>query len=349
MANDKVDTEELEGTAEAINSEDDSEALLTWDEFKVSRRLTPLREWRAVDSAWYDHTLSLVNEYTGEQLTISGVNADDEAEIGSLILGYNTDSHYDNVLDNVGLLEKYEKRITFAQYGVDGHGDKGMLLPIITEEEARTKVREGRPYGFVDAAFVVEGTTLVGIINADSIGSVATLVVPYGIETIGRQAFSYGALVSVEKVVLPFTVTRLEEGAFAYTHIKTVTLSPNINDIGARAFATSAIVSIELPDKVQTIKEGTFESCSNLTRVVLPRWLVTVERNAFAGCNKAFENFTLPKTLIYIDEGAFPEGEYKVECNQHLVADALYLDEEHISIFGRDRSTQETFIFDEED
>lgn len=73
-----------------------------------------------------------------------------------------------------------------------------------------------------------------------------------------------------------------------------------INIIGANAFYLCrklSNLSFEKDCTLEFIEEGTFYSCTALTRVDLPKSLKSVERNAFAGCTK-LSTITFPENSL---------------------------------------------------
>lgn len=90
---------------------------------------------------------------------------------------------------------------------------------------------------------------------------VKVLVFPEGLKTISEGVLRY---VSVAKVVIPSTVTK----------------------IAARAFQSSDLHVIEIPDSVKSIDDEAFEGCNHLKTVKLPAKLYNVGKRVFANCKK---------------------------------------------------------------
>ena len=75
--------------------------------------------------------------------------------------------------------------------------------------------------------------------------------------------------------------------------------------IGFEAFkGCKKLVSVTMPDTVETISENAFYSCESLTTVVLSANLKSIEKGAFFNCGK-LENIEIPKSIEYIDDLAF--------------------------------------------
>ena len=77
-----------------------------------------------------------------------------------------------------------------------------------------------------------------------------------------------------------------------------------VTSIGDNAFLNSEIETINIAEGILTIGESTFEGCMNLSNVVLPSTLESIERYAFYKTG-SLEHVTFPNSLKSIGEGAF--------------------------------------------
>ena len=94
-----------------------------------------------------------------------------------------------------------------------------------------------------------------------------TLVLNNGLAAIDKFAFTYCS--SLECIVVPPTVTEIEEGAFLEcTQLSLVIHQNGLEVIGSCAFEGTSIKSIQIPPSVTEISDDAFEHCSSLTRVV---------------------------------------------------------------------------------
>lgn len=138
---------------------------------------------------------------------------------------------------------------------------------------------------------------------------------PENVEYIGSNAFyrgkrSKGILKFTND--LPDTVKYIGENAFAESKILNVKL-PNIEQLEFGAFQSCGYLkSIELGDKLQSIKPYTFYSCTQLEKAEFGNGLKSIENNAFAGCKKLkTDNFVLPDNFQKLSKSAI----YKTSIN----------------------------------
>ena len=79
----------------------------------------------------------------------------------------------------------------------------------------------------------------------------------------------------------------------------------SVTEVGFYAFEANAkVVSVSLPESIDTIGEGAFYSCSSLQQINLPSGLIDIKEGAFAGCTSISE-ITIPAGVQQVQEGAF--------------------------------------------
>ena len=94
--------------------------------------------------------------------------------------------------------------------------------------------------------FTIDGTVLTKYIPEENEGEDVVIVVPDGIETIGENAFKMWFDVLAKKritIILPETVTRIEEHAFAWISA-TYHFPSSLKYIGSGAFVDAAFIKI---------------------------------------------------------------------------------------------------------
>ncbi len=130
-----------------------------------------------------------------------------------------------------------------------------------------------------------------------------SLVVEEGITSIGNFMFGYG---NISTVSLPSTLTKIESKAFYESTVEEISISENIESVGAAAFykcsnvktpvdflnlktvGPNAFANSTVPKKVKlsaiSVSKSTFENCSSLTEVTLDDSIETIMENAFKDC-----------------------------------------------------------------
>ena len=109
----------------------------------------------------------------------------------------------------------------------------------------------------------------------------------------------------VEEVVLPTTITSIDNNAFYNcTNLKKVNVPNSVTSIGEYAFAGTAITSITIPDSITSIEYSVFCGCTELTSVIIPNTVTKISYAAFSNCS-GLTNITIPNSVTIIEDYAF--------------------------------------------
>lgn len=103
-------------------------------------------------------------------------------------------------------------------------------------------------------------------------------------------------------VVIPSTVTKLGEKAFAQNALKEVDLN-GLTEIGARAFYGNDLVKVIIPDTVTVLGEGAFAT-NDITELKLSAGVTVIPQGAFS-MNIRLGSVEIPNTVTEICETAF--------------------------------------------
>jgi hypothetical protein len=101
-------------------------------------------------------------------------------------------------------------------------------------------------------------------------GEAAQIIIPEEINglpvtAIGNGAFTHSPVTSV---VLPKTLTTIQQTSFWYSGIKDLVIPEGVTSIGKQAFSfCGALTSVTIPASMKTIAEFAFMDCANLTTV----------------------------------------------------------------------------------
>ena len=118
---------------------------------------------------------------------------------------------------------------------------------------------------------------------------------------------------AIEKIVVEWGITTLDEKVFKNTkNLKEVVLPDSLVSIGPRAFQSSGLTSVELPDSVTELDTGAFEYCENLTSVKLSPNLKYIGQMAFSQCT-SLTSIEIPDSITSIYNRAF-SGSGLLEC-----------------------------------
>ena len=91
---------------------------------------------------------------------------------------------------------------------------------------------------------------------------------------------------SLKHVVLPATITSVDDYAFAECMLESINLPVTVRTIGERAFYHNTKLTVfDMPQAVETIGPNAFSYCSGLTQITLPATLREIGKNAFNKCN----------------------------------------------------------------
>lgn len=128
-------------------------------------------------------------------------------------------------------------------------------------------------------------------------------IIPADIEVIGRQAFYYCNLTSIN---LPNTLTTIGIQAFQYCRsLTSISIPANVTEIGANAFLNCSGLTgnVTIPSGVTVLPNQIFSGCTSITSVTLPEGLLSIGQNCFNNCIGLTE-LTIPSTVTSINTNA---------------------------------------------
>lgn len=113
-----------------------------------------------------------------------------------------------------------------------------------------------------------------------------TLVIPEGVETLGREAFY--DWYSIESVTFPKSLRKIGYMTFSgLTSVKELNLNDGLEEIGEAAFERGLydVKEIRIPESVTSIGKSAFYGEKYLDLVVLPPSLNTLKESVFGDCS----------------------------------------------------------------
>lgn len=106
--------------------------------------------------------------------------------------------------------------------------------------------------------------------------------VPASVATIAENAFRKA---DIGHIIVPDTVTVLEDSCFCDADVTSVTIGSGVTEIPVNALSDSTVESFVVPDTVKTIKRSAFRACYDLTSIVIGSGVETIEGTAFEYTN----------------------------------------------------------------
>lgn len=128
---------------------------------------------------------------------------------------------------------------------------------------------------------------------------------PAKLTSVDDNAFVYCGLLELDN--LPSSLLYVGQSAFCYVPLKALKLDRKV-EIGAGAFSYTPITEIEMTTPCDSIREGTFRGCPNLTKITIGEGLKYIGYNAFS--YSPVKEANLPSTLRDISSNAFRGSSY---------------------------------------
>ena len=110
----------------------------------------------------------------------------------------------------------------------------------------------------------------------------------------------------LKEVVLPDTIKRIGDGAFA-CYLEKWNVPASLEYIGNAAFNTANIEDFDIPQTVKYIGDDAFCSCHNLTNVTIPSSVEYLGEGAYSNC-WGLKTVYLPDTMNEINNGMFADS-----------------------------------------
>ncbi len=127
-----------------------------------------------------------------------------------------------------------------------------------------------------------------------------TINFPAKLTSVGDNAFSLCSKMELDN--LPNSLLHVGQSAFCYVPLQALKLDRKV-EIGAGAFSNTPITEIEMATPCDSIREGTFSNCPNLTKITIGEGLKYIGYKAFS--NSPIKEANLPSTLRDISSYAF--------------------------------------------
>ncbi len=171
-------------------------------------------------------------------------------------------------------------------------------------------VDENNPY-FAARDGVLYSKDMTKLVQCPA-GKRGSFQVNSGITEIGSAAF-FGCT-GITEIIIPESVERIGDWAFASTQITYVNIPKKITKINSGVFYSTKLNFVEIPENVTSIGDYAFDGCEQLGQVNIPYGVKEIGSGAFSGCI-ALSAAELSDSLEKIGEWAFSKCEALKEIN----------------------------------
>ena len=117
------------------------------------------------------------------------------------------------------------------------------------------------------------------------------------------DSLNNGSSIHIRDIHIPWSVTRIEDGAFSGLSIQKVSIPDSVTIIGTAFQYCRELSDIKLSKNLTGISNSAFSGCSSLTSITIPQKVERIEYAAFDECTSLREVKLLGKTSI--DGNAF--------------------------------------------
>jgi hypothetical protein len=149
-----------------------------------------------------------------------------------------------------------------------------------------------------------QSVTVIGTRAFNGTYSLTSVIIPGSVTTIDEGAFQSSSLSSV---VIPNSVTSIKRYAFSFTKLTNVNLPTSISTITDQSFAYTLITSIVIPDSVRTIELGAFTD-TPLNSITFSKNISEIGSIAFR--NTKLVNVVLPDSVKKLGSNVFSSNPY---------------------------------------
>ena len=195
---------------------------------------------------------------------------------------------------------------------------------------------------------VLSSVSVIGNNAFDSTANLQEVVIPSTVTSMGTNVFFGSTSIkkvtinapitilpaqtfaesTIEEVILPNTVTEINQAFFYAKNLKKVTLSNSLTTFVASSFNSCAIEEITIPSSMVEIAEYSFVDCLNLRTVNVPDSIATIHATSFTNCPNLVELNVSPTNSYFVEEdGILYDKDMKkiVFVNQTRLSEVIVL------------------------
>ncbi len=248
--------------------------------------------------------LSSTGEYIETEFTDVDISEDEPSDFGFYSL--------DTINKTITMTSNYSKNITVWHYTIVSRSK--IILSKGTTQKTYTRGYKSKRVTCTSKGllYMSDASTQLSIIGYK--GTDTTLTIPSKISKKDVVwVSSINGNTDIEQIILPDSVTYIENGFKNCTNLKSITLPDSIIGLSSSAFENCvSLETVSLPAGLKTISNQAFKGCTSLKSITLPDQVVSVDSEAFCNCTN-LEALYFPKGIKEI------EPDILRGCNQVVI------------------------------
>lgn len=202
------------------------------------------------------------------------------------------DFKYDGYRYNCKIIDTTNKYVSIVYYG--GNDSGTLTIP-------STVTNNGVTYTVTEIGILAFGT---GSSGDDAGIKLTKIIIPETVTAIDESAFAN--LPTIKEINIPGSVKRISSDAFSGCRgLTKVTIGEGVEEIGSMAFGDcTSLASINLPSTIKTIENSAFSGMTSLASITIPSKVTTITNSLFKG-DIGLKTVNLPDNLTTIESYAF--------------------------------------------
>ncbi|EAY10146.1 Leucine Rich Repeat family protein [Trichomonas vaginalis G3] len=157
----------------------------------------------------------------------------------------------------------------------------------------------------------------------------------------------------LKTINIPPAVTVIQQYAFSCQYLQNIQLPPNLTGIPNNCFTGTALTSVIIPDKVTWIGSSAFSNCYSLTYIYVPESVTSLGGSCFPSNKKLFINisekskYNIDKQLIVltkdntsITQSLSSEANIKIPSKVRIIKAAAFAKSQSLTTISFDEDTE---------